>query len=203
METITDNAPTARQLPDADAPRAWVACLGCYNGGSLNGRWVAGNVAGDVSQAVKVKLGAPELYGQNCLVCVRCGSDEFWVLDHDGYEGLLSGECDPMTAQRVAELWEEFNALDNKEELKAYCAYNNLELSNFADFIQNFENHYHGTWPSFRDYADNLADETILSDKNIPDMLRRYFDYEAHADELGYDYTVIELPAGDVAVFVD
>jgi hypothetical protein len=85
-------------------PKAWVGCLGCYNSGSLNGAWVDGLEAGDISKAVKVKTGAPAIYGENCPVCIKCGSDEFWVFDHEGYSGLISGECSPSEAQEKAEL---------------------------------------------------------------------------------------------------
>jgi antirestriction protein len=85
-------------------PKAWVGCLGCYNSGSLNGAWVDGLEAGDISKAVKIKTGAPAIYGENCPVCIKCGSDEFWVFDHEGFNGLISGECSPSEAQEKAEL---------------------------------------------------------------------------------------------------
>jgi hypothetical protein len=124
--------------------------LGCYNGGELNGAWVAGTVAGDVSRALKVKLGEPAIYGQNCLVCVKCGSDEFNVFDHENYGGLLSGECDPMTAQRMAELWEELEESNNTEELRAYAANLHLSLSDLGSWRDDFENAYVGTYGTWR-----------------------------------------------------
>jgi len=202
MNTFTYSAPTARQLPDTPTPRAWVGCLGCYNGGLLNGAWVAGTVAGDVSRALKVKLGEPAIYGQNCLVCVKCGSDEFNVFDHENYGGLLSGECDPMTAQRMAELWEELEESDSGEELRAYAANLHLSLSDLGTWRDDFENNYIGTYGSFREYADSVADDVVLAGVN-DETVKRYFDYDAWARDLAHDYTVLELPDFSVAVFSD
>jgi antirestriction protein len=176
--------------------------LGCYNGGELNGAWVAGTVAGDVSRAVKVKLGEPAIYGQNCLVCVKCGSDEFNVFDFENYGGLLSGECDPMTAQRMAELWEELEESDSGEELRAYAANIHLSLSDLGTWRDDFENAYVGTYGTWREYADSVADDVVLAGVN-DETVKRYFDYDAWARDLAHDYTVLVLPDFSVAVFQD
>ena len=159
-------------------PRAWVGCLGCYNDGRLNGSWVEGVNAGDISLAVKVKVGNPAIYGEGCLVCVTCGSDEFNVFDHEGYEGLIRGECSPVEAQEKAELIE--SAGDEWPMFRAYlsnCGSGDLNEARDA-FIGEFD--------SWTEVADQLVDDCgLLSD--APALLVRYFDYEAYGRDLSYD----------------
>ena len=186
---------------DTDAPRAWVGCLGCYNGGTLNGQWVTGTVAADVSQAVAVRTGDEATYGKNCPVCVRCGSDEFWVMDLDNYGDMLTGECSPADAQRAAELLEQIADHDHPAELRAYIANNYTadKLLNLDDAADSFANNYIGTFIAFREYANEAADDMMHECTHA--AVTRYFDYDAWARDLEHDYTVLTLPDGDVAVF--
>ena len=60
-------------------PRAWVGCLGCYNGGALVGKWIDGEICADLEYA-----GLTDRAGK----CNRCGADEFWVMDHENGGGV-------------------------------------------------------------------------------------------------------------------
>ncbi|NDB35979.1 MAG: antirestriction protein ArdA [Flavobacteriia bacterium] len=160
-------------------PKAWVGCLGCYNSGLLNGAWVDGVEAGDISKAVKIKIGEPAIYGENCPVCVKCGSDEFWVFDHEGYEGLISGECSPSEAQESAELL----ASADDSEREAFIAW--LALGGDKD-LEAMREAYWGEFNTYTELAEYFIDD--LGSFNIPDNIRPYFDFEAYGRDLSYDF---------------
>ena len=172
METITTTTETT-------TPRAWVGCLGCYNSGSLNGSWVEGINAGDITQAVKVSIGDPSIYGENCPVCVKCGSDEFWVFDHENFNGVLSGECSPSEAQEYAELLE--SAGDDLDMFKAWIA------SGMGNDLDQARDSFIGEFSTDTELGEYLADE--LGALSIPEdsILARYFDYESYGRDCSYD----------------
>ncbi|MCT2025209.1 antirestriction protein ArdA [Dermabacter hominis] len=62
-----------------------------------------------------------------------------------------------------------------------------------------FEEAFVDVFSDFREYADHLADETLLFD--VSDEVRRYFDYETFARDLKMDYVVEPLPDGNIVVF--
>ena len=161
-------------------PRAWVGCLGCYNSGLLNGDWIDGLEAADISQAVKVKIGDPAIYGENCQVCVKCGSDEFWVFDHENFLGLIKGECSPSEAQEKAELLNDL-AEDQREAFAAYIALG------FEPNVSSFEDAYIGEFDTDTALAEYFVDE--LGSIDIPDNLRPYFDFEAYGRDLSWDFS--------------
>jgi len=162
---------------ESTEPRAWVGCLGCYNSGLLNGAWVDGVEAGDISKSVKVRIGEPSIYGANCPVCVKCGSDEFWVFDHEGYSGLISGECSPSEAQDKAELL----ASADDSEREAFIAW--LAVGGEAD-LEVMRGAYVGEFNTYSDLAEYFVDSGFL---DIPDNIRPYFDFNAYGEEISWD----------------
>lgn len=170
METITDNA-----------PKAWVGCLGCYNSGLLNGKWVEGESAGDVSLAVEtIERESYTGSGDKVTICVKCGSDEFWVFDHENFAGLISGECSPMEAQEKAELLASVD--DNEREAWEAWLSNGMP----AD-IDQMREAYIGEYDSDTDFAWEIVESCgLLSD--VDETLSRYFDIEAYARDLMFDH---------------
>lgn len=164
---------------ESTEPKAWVGCLGCYNSGLLNGAWVDGVEAGDISKAVKVKIGEPSIYGANCPVCVKCGSDEFWVFDHEGYSGLIGGECSPSEAQAKAELL----ASADDSEREAFIAWLALGM---GEDLEAMREAYVGEFDTYTELAEYFIDGGAL---DIPDYIRPYFDYEAYGRDLSFDFT--------------
>ena len=71
-------------------PNVWIGCLACYNGGRLTGEWVDAHEAADFVPCTRTEFGAPH--------------EEWWVMDFENFDGLLTGECSPQTAQDLAEL---------------------------------------------------------------------------------------------------
>ncbi len=66
--------------------------------------------------------------------------------------------------------------------------------------ISDFEEHYQGHWDSFREYAEQLADDIdLLAD--VPEEIAQYFDWEAWSRDLVFDYSTYDDPEGGVFVF--
>ena len=147
-------------------PRAWVGCLGCYNEGRLNGSWVEGEKAGEISLAVA-------LAGDKCATC---GADEFWVFDHEGFGGALKGECSPMEAQEKAELL----ASVEDHEREAWEAW----LSNGREADPDaMREAYFGEFDSDTAFGEEMANTWGIL-HGLPDSLSYYFDFERYAHDL-------------------
>ena len=52
----------------------------------------------------------------------------------------------------------------------------------WQNWIEDFQDAYCGEWGSEQEFADNLADETIMPD--LPEMGQLYFDYNKFARDL-------------------
>jgi len=155
-------------------PRAWVGCLGCYNGGMLNGIWLEGLEATTYGEHLKS-------YEKNGVTfCALCHSDEFWVFDHENYGGLLKGECSPNEAQEIAEKIESVPEYD-REAFLEYCEH----VGGSPDF-SNYEDAYMGHYDSQEAFAQELLEGTGQLDSDS--ILSRYFDLEAYTRDLFYDY---------------
>ena len=155
-------------------PEVWIGCLACYNAGTLRGEWVDARVAADFPETADVFEG-----------CRARGHEEFWCMDHQGFEGLLDGECSPMTAQAIAEAADEIEDYYPIEAVAAYCSNHGCSLepgSKYEFDKSDFEDSYNGTWRSEEEFAENLADDL----GGIPDdhWLSNYVDYEKLARDL-------------------
>jgi len=165
--------------------QAWVGCLGCYNSGTLRGSWVDALVASDILAinepgGIEAVIGDATIYGEDCPVCKHCGGDEFWVMDHEGFNGLLKGECSPSTAQEIAEQLEEMAESGNLEAAVAFVEYgNDWDLDNFNDA-------YIGEFSSDTEIAEYFIDNGIAGFE-IPENMAYYFDYEKYGRDLGYE----------------
>ena len=179
MNTITDTT-----------PRAWVGCLGCYNSGSLRGKWIDGCDAADlVAAGLAREITVGDYTAPRCL---SCGGDEFWVFDHENYAGLIRGECSPVDAQGHAATIEEIQR-------------QGIDLDAAAAFIEDrgewdadaFQDSYVGQYESLEEYAQELAGE--LYGKELEDARWPFscIDWEHAARELSYDYAIL----GDGYVF--
>lgn len=169
-------------------PRVWVGCLACYNGGALVGAWVDAVDApeyvpprhrSDVCLSCGETVAPDRLDGERCVggwegreghyrgITGPDGSphEEQWVMDHEGFEGLLDGECSPMRARELGELYAELE--DAGHPVGAYAAYAATVGGDYAD-VDGFEESYRGEHDSEESYAEELAEELGL----VPDEFK-------------------------------
>ncbi len=175
METATATT------TETETPRAWVGCLGCYNGGALVGKWLEADECADLVGAGLARSGAYDS-GNPAEFCPRCGSDEFWVMDHDGLpSSVLSGECSPSQFAEVATAWE---SVDDPEMFAAYLGNvgETVTADNVAELIEQAQERYTG-YATVTEYAENYLEESGLL-AEVPESLRYYIDTEAFARDL-------------------
>lgn len=70
-------------------------------------------------------------------------------------------------------------------------------LPSIPDFLERFCGH----WPSFKDYAEQMADDVGLH-QGWPEEAVRYFNWSSWVADQQHDYTVEDAPAPDYGVFV-
>lgn len=190
-------------------PAVWLGCLACYNGGDLVGAWMSPAEAADMTPA--------ELH-----TMADAGADvadvdtheEMWVMDHELTP--ISGEFGPLECRAIADAFEAVGA----DDWSAYRAYAATGTS--ADQVPDpdeFREAFVGEFDSFRDFADELADEAL----GVPatpcsgdvwnaamrelggrmEFAVRHFDYVGHARdlELGGEFSAVGAPGGGIYVF--
>ena len=163
--------------------KIYVASLEAYNSGRMVGDWVTPS---DYLSFEKFN---------NAIQVATEYADEVAVHDYDGIN--LSNEY-----PNFEDLYEFCKALADADEhmrepIIAYAenAYEDLN----PDIVTKAENYYVGTYSSFQEYADDYADEILLS--NADDFIKGYFDYESHARDLEYDYMICDVSDYNVAIF--
>nr|WP_274617613.1 antirestriction protein ArdA [Nesterenkonia sp. AY15] len=169
-------------------PRAWVGCLACYNEGTLMGDWFP------AVEAVEVTSG-----DVHDAVIVSQTHEELWVFDHEGLP--LTGELDPTEASAWAHRLLEAPKHE-RDALGAWVRSGDCitEGDSKLPVISEFAERYCGEWPSFFDFAQNLAEEIGLLSE-VPENVTCYFDWNAWTRDLGLDYTTEAGPEGGVFVF--
>lgn len=186
-------------------PRVWVGCLGCYNGGNLVGEWFDADDAPTEMSALNDHL-ADTLDDANDYRRThhfREAHEELWVFDHEGFDGLLSGECSPVEAVRLAELGQAI--ADDHYPIGAVVAWRD----NGHDLIEwdgptsdAFADSYNGEWASETEFAQDLAENlgAVKPDASWPNDC---IDWEMATRELMMDYTSVGTPDHGVWIFRD
>ncbi|MBL3698987.1 antirestriction protein ArdA [Leucobacter luti] len=179
---------TAAAMEDT-TPRVFISCLACYNAGRLVGEWF--DAAGADG------IGLAEVHGSPSRV--RQGCEELWVMDHENIP--VRGEMSPHDAARWAETIEEADehlrpALFAWVRSGSYTAQGSSDLPVVSDFIDKYCGHYE----SFRDYLEQLADDTAMFE-GIPDVLQSYFDWDRFAADEAHSYATEDAPDGGVFIF--
>ena len=176
-------------------PAVWIGCLGCYNNGSLFGKWVPGLEAGDI---VAAGLASLETVGDYTAPrCVRCFSDEFAALDHENFYGFLRGECSTVEAQEAAETLEEIERAGI--DLEAAGAWR--EFTGQAWDQNSFEDTFQGEHDSFQEYAEELARDIYGDQLDAARWPFSCINWEHAARELSYDYHTEDSTRGTVFIF--
>lgn len=179
--------PYRRSTTDSidDRPSVWVGCLACYNSGRLVGDWVPAIEASDMTPE-KVH-GRPTEH------------EELWCFDVDGLP--VTREMSPVEATQWAAV---LNELDEwqRDALIAWVRSRDYVAEGLGDLpsLSDFEERYVGEWHSFEDYASELFEECgYLAE--IPEHLQGYFNLDAWARDLAYDYNTEPSSSGGVHVF--
>lgn len=145
-----------------------------------------------------------ELCEQNGIEPLTVPSAEEWAM-HDS-EGLPSSLGEFCGLQVIADYMEFVESVESETGTDDSKALAQAMFSEFGsvEYAANELQNYIGIYDSFRDYADDAADEMIACFSvggKAPRELIIYFDYESYAHDLKHGMTVIDLPCGSVAVF--
>ena len=174
--------------------RVWIGCLACYNEGRLCGEWYDADEAGEVTvEQIHATWNEP-------LPKYVATHEELWCLDTDGFGTLLTGECSPCEAQRIAELVADIDD-DDRDALSAYMADRGESLDD--QLIDRFRDAYQGRADSERDYAMDYAEETDAVPANAGWPLL-CIDWDRAARDLFMDgiYS-LDASGGGIHVFSD
>jgi antirestriction protein len=206
------------------SPRIYVACLASYNSGILHGEWIDATADADemqdevnrilrASPCPNVTVLCPTCEGLEtvkdsngwknveCPTCKGVGSvssaEEYAIHDFDGIPSSLGEYCGLEAVAAYVEFIEACEDVNSQHgaQLADAMVSNWHSVSEAKNALDDFT----GIYDSFRDYADEAADE-MLACYTLPESVTNYFDYEAWARDLALEMTVLQF-AGGVAVF--
>jgi hypothetical protein len=178
METKKEYTST---LDSGDAFAVWVGCLGCYNGGRLNGEWVDARDCDDLAA-----LGLAKQDENGVYWCNSCGADEFWIFDTDTqikeYQKEMSIQSAKEKARDLAAALERGHDI---EALSAWMDHTGGDLSDLSSFEDSYIGYFEG---GLREYAEELAAD--LYGKELAEARWPFscIDWDHATRELSYDY---------------
>ena len=142
--------------PFMNCPRVYVACLGCYNEGRLNGKWVDADEYEDYTHK-----------------CKNPQHEEYAIHDYDTMPDL--GEYpDAEHVVAVAEVVIEYDFTIVND----FIQWGMTDVSRIPDaFLTRLEG-----WNHNKDLGEYLIHEMCLME--IPDEMSYYFDYEAYGRDM-------------------
>lgn len=184
----------------------YAACLASYNNGILHGAWIdAESDADSMQEQINAMLRAspfPNVTVEHPETGETVPSaEEYAIHDYDDMPASL-GEYPDL--QVIADYVEFTEACDEYTDDGKALAMGMLENWHSVDAAKEALDNFSGIYDSFRDYADECADEMIacyVADNQSHQSLFNYFDYDAWARDLALETTSIELPDGTVAIF--
>lgn len=170
--------------------RCYIACLACYNAGTLRGDWYDAAMARDVTPR--------EIHGGR-----ETSHEELWILDLDGDCWPVNREMSPHEATEWAEVFDEVDE-HQRAALAAWVRSGSYTAQGDSDYpvVSDFEEAYAGNWDSFRQYSDQYVEDTGMLD-GVPEEVTRYWDYAAFARDLAMDHSVEPDGHGGVFIFRD
>lgn len=148
--------------------RIYVGTYAKYNNGNLFGKWLDLEDYSDKNEFLEA---CRELHADE-------EDPELMFQDWEGIPNGMVGEC---TVDEKC--WELMDAFNNHDEgaVRAY-------IECFGNWDEcDFQDRYKGQYDSWRDFAEEFVDETGYL-YEMPDHLRNYFDYDAYARDLKYDF---------------
>ena len=212
-----------------DTPRIYIACLASYNNGVMHGKWIDASADVDEMQDEVNAILRASPYPNVTVVCEDCSGKGYFHNAEDDSDNMMclacKGEGDVPSAEEYA--IHDFDGLPST--MGEYCglqavadyiefieACEDVAGNDAADLAQAMVNNWHsveyakneldnlaGIYGTFREYADEIADEMIAAhtaDGKAPQMLVNYFDYESHARDIEHSGTALDIPGG-IAIF--
>ena len=165
------------KMTDASGIGIYVGTYAKYSSGSIFGMWIDLERVSDAEEFFEV-----------CRELHKDEEDpEFMMQDYQGFPYELYHES--MSVEDVEKILA-FVALDDddREMLEAFCECYGGDATD-ADNIEDVRERCMGQFDTFQDFADQYADEK-LAFMNAPEFCTLYFDYEAYARDLKYDFSV-------------
>ncbi len=179
--TPTNQEHEARPTP----PRIYVASLSDYNNGALHGTWIdATQDADDIHAEIGEMLAASRM----------SNAEEYAIHDHEGFASFPLGEYETIdTVTRVAQ--------GITEHGPAYAHWAQIVGTQDTERLDQFDQHYLGTWPTMADYAEDLLEDMGITSESIcASWLSSYvkIDYEGLGRDLGTELDVAIDRAVDI-----
>jgi len=167
----------------------YFANLEAYNNGRMVGGWLY-PLAYDTFDSFYIAIKE-----------VTRNADEIAIHDYDDFPNM--GEYpDHESIYNLAHALDNSH-LDNEIIIKYFNDYYGYDLEELEENIQDIENAFICTCNTFREFADERADEDILNiiDKDAQQFVFNNFDYDGYAIDLRHSYNVIDLNNYEVAIF--
>ncbi|OBA38979.1 antirestriction protein ArdA [Gordonia sp. 852002-51296_SCH5728562-b] len=168
--------------------RCYIACLACYNAGTLRGDWYDATMARDITPR--------EIHGGR-----DTSHEELRILDLDGDCWPVNREMSPHEATEWAECMDEVDE-HRRPALAAWVRSGSYTTQGDTDLpvVSDFEEAYCGEWIDFEEFAWSFIVDTGMQD-TWPEEARSYFDFHSWTRDLAMDYSVESAPGGGVYVF--
>ena len=160
-------------------PKIYVACLSSYNAGRLYGKWIVpANNEIELAEQIKEVLKKSPMPD----------AEEWAIHDYDEFPNLG-----------------EYPTFENIVNCQVAIEEHGIDVVN--GFLENWQvedlssidDAYFGEYNSFSEFAEQLAEDTILID--CPEHIKNYFDYEKWERDLSYDYHEAESKNGNTIIF--
>ena len=180
MQTNTIKTDELSKVDEIEKSKIYVACLSSYNLGVLHGSWIEPKTDKDEleAQIAEVLKSSPDP-----------DAEEYAIHDYDNFPNL--GEYPDL--DKVIEVVEAIK-LHGVKAVEGFIGHFSIED------LEHFEDAFHGTYDSFKEFAQDYADDTIegLADNNS--TLANYFNYDSFERDLSFDY--IECKADNYKVHI-
>jgi len=180
----TGNDNEQREVQHETLPRIYVASLSDYNTGRLHGVWI------DATEDIENVYTAVENLLSSSPEPI---AEEFAIHDYEGFGSVRFSEYEKLeTVVRIAQ-----GIAEHGKPFAGWAAC--LGESQWDDHLDEFGDHYLGSYESVEDYAAQLLDDLGVDVDNLgPENLQPYvrFDLEAFARDLSMDLDVEQDDAG-------
>lgn len=149
--------------------RVFITNLGKYNEGELVGKWL--------------DLPCDDLEEELASIGVADDSqyEEYFITDYENDWDYPVDEYEDLWV--LNELAEQLADIDDAGDGDWLAAYMEAEGGNLEDALDNYENSTFYPEMDLEDVARDIIEECY----NLPEIAKRYFNYEAFAGDLGFD----------------